>query len=223
MAWIGGGEAASARPWPSGSPPRVPAWPWPTYRSRLARMSFAIGKAGGQALFTPCDVSEESFVQASIEQTVEQFGALQIVVNCAGVVHVEPLDRYTRSGLGRADGREPQVDLLRLQTRPLRSAQERRSYVVNVGSISSFVGQACTPAYTASKDAVLGLTPIDRAGLRRRWHPLQLRLPGHHRHADAPRASEQTPDPEATPGRAVAARADGRGAYAATSRNPRCF
>jgi NAD(P)-dependent dehydrogenase (short-subunit alcohol dehydrogenase family) len=33
-----------------------------------------------------------------------------------------------------------------------------RSYVVNVGSISSFVGQAATPAYTASKAAVLGLS-----------------------------------------------------------------
>jgi NAD(P)-dependent dehydrogenase (short-subunit alcohol dehydrogenase family) len=33
-----------------------------------------------------------------------------------------------------------------------------RSYVVNVGSISSFVGQAATPAYTASKGAVLGLS-----------------------------------------------------------------
>ena len=31
-------------------------------------------------------------------------------------------------------------------------------YVVNIGSISSFVGQAGTPAYTASKAAVLGLS-----------------------------------------------------------------
>src|SRR5205814_7343571 len=36
--------------------------------------------------------------------------------------------------------------------------RNRRSYVVNVGSISSFVGQAGTPAYTASKAAVLGLS-----------------------------------------------------------------
>jgi len=33
-----------------------------------------------------------------------------------------------------------------------------RSYMVNLGSISSFVGQAATPAYTASKYAVLGLS-----------------------------------------------------------------
>ena len=33
-----------------------------------------------------------------------------------------------------------------------------RSYMVNVGSISSHVGQRATPAYTASKGAVLSLT-----------------------------------------------------------------
>ena len=33
-----------------------------------------------------------------------------------------------------------------------------RSYVVNVGSISSFIGQSSTPGYTTSKHAVLGLS-----------------------------------------------------------------
>lgn len=36
--------------------------------------------------------------------------------------------------------------------------KNKRSYIVNVGSISSFVGQARTPVYTASKHAVLGLS-----------------------------------------------------------------
>src|SRR3954464_9492170 len=33
-----------------------------------------------------------------------------------------------------------------------------RSYVVNIGSVGSFVGQSSTPAYTASKGAVLLLS-----------------------------------------------------------------
>jgi NAD(P)-dependent dehydrogenase (short-subunit alcohol dehydrogenase family) len=45
--------------------------------------------------------------------------------------------------------------------------RSRRSYVVNVGSVGSFIGQAATPAYTASKGAVLQLTrsiALDYAG-----------------------------------------------------------
>jgi NAD(P)-dependent dehydrogenase (short-subunit alcohol dehydrogenase family) len=36
--------------------------------------------------------------------------------------------------------------------------RNKRSYIVNNGSISSFVGQGATPIYTASKGAVLQLT-----------------------------------------------------------------
>jgi len=43
-----------------------------------------------------------------------------------------------------------------------------RSYVVNVGSISSFVGQAGTPAYTTSKVRGAGAEPVHRPGLRGR-------------------------------------------------------
>ena len=35
-----------------------------------------IGRAGGQALFTPTDVTREAEVAASIEQAIEQFGGL---------------------------------------------------------------------------------------------------------------------------------------------------
>ena len=83
-----------------------------------------------------------------------------------------------------------------------------RSYVVNVGSISSFVGQAATPAYTASKAAVLGLSrsiALDYAADR---PAVQLRLPGHHRHADAARAPGQDARPRGHAGRPPPPRAD---------------
>ncbi len=50
---------------------------------------------GGQAIFFACDVGQETQVQAAIAQTVAQFGGLQIIVNCAGLVPVAPLHEYT--------------------------------------------------------------------------------------------------------------------------------
>ena len=72
-----------------------------------------------------------------------------------------------------------------------------QSYVVNVGSISSFVGQAETPAYTASKAAVLGLSrsiALDYAAIGLRCNCV---CPGI---TDTPMLREhldRTPDPEA--------------------------
>ena len=69
--------------------------------------------------------------------------------------------RVRRGRLGPADGRQPQEHLLLGQAWPANTCERQSpSYVVNVGSISSFVGQAATPAYTASKSAVLGLTRV---------------------------------------------------------------
>ncbi len=117
-----------------------------------------IGRCGGQALLTPCDVAREAEVQASLEQVVEQFGSLQIMVNCAGVVHVAPLDRYGEDDWDRLMAVNVKSVFLAVKHALPELRKNRRSYVVNVGSISSFVGQANTPAYNASKGAVLQLS-----------------------------------------------------------------
>ena len=45
----------------------------------------AIERAGGKALFCAGDVCESAQMKALIDETVKQFGGLDIVVNSAGV------------------------------------------------------------------------------------------------------------------------------------------
>jgi NAD(P)-dependent dehydrogenase (short-subunit alcohol dehydrogenase family) len=117
-----------------------------------------IGRAAGQALFTPCDVAQEDDVRASISQTADVFGSLHILVNCAGIVHVTMLDEYASNDWDRLMAVNVKSIYLSLKHALPQLRKHARSYVVNVGSISSFVGQAGTPAYTASKGAVLQLS-----------------------------------------------------------------
>lgn len=117
-----------------------------------------ITSAGGKAKFVQTDVRSELHVQGSITKTVEQFGALQIVVNCAGVVHAVPLDAYSESDWDELMAVNVKSIFFAFKHAWPELKKHRRSYMVNVGSISSFIGQAGTPAYTASKGAVLQLT-----------------------------------------------------------------
>jgi NAD(P)-dependent dehydrogenase (short-subunit alcohol dehydrogenase family) len=117
-----------------------------------------IGRSAGQAIFTPTNVTRESEVKASIEQAVEQFGGLQILVNCAGVVHVAPLDEYREEQWDELMATNVKSIFFAVKQALPELRKNRRSYVVNIGSVSSFVGQAGTPAYTASKGAVLQLS-----------------------------------------------------------------
>jgi NAD(P)-dependent dehydrogenase (short-subunit alcohol dehydrogenase family) len=113
---------------------------------------------GGRALAVACDVADPLQIEASITATLEKFGGLQIVVNNAGIVQVKWLHECND-----LDFDEVMDVNVRSMMHAFRLAypylkKNVRSYVVNVGSVSSFVGQAQTPLYTATKHAVLGLT-----------------------------------------------------------------
>ena len=108
--------------------------------------------------YKSCDVSNSEQVRTSIASTVEDFGGLNIVINCAGIVHVGLLHEYSEEDWDRLMGVNVKSIFFSL-THALPHLQlQTRSYLVNVGSVSSHVGQRLTPAYTTSKGAVLSLT-----------------------------------------------------------------
>jgi NAD(P)-dependent dehydrogenase (short-subunit alcohol dehydrogenase family) len=157
-----------------------------------------INASGGQALAIACDVSREDHIRASIEETVAVFGGLQIVVNNAGMVQVKLLHECTDADWDLVMGVNVKSMFLATKHAHPHLRRNRRSYIVNIGSISSFVGQAKTPIYTTSKHAVLGLTrsiALDYAADGIRCNcvcPGITDTPMLREHLDA------TPDPEAT-------------------------
>lgn len=113
---------------------------------------------GGQAIYLGVDVSKGNQVARSIEETVRQLGGLQIIVNCAGVVHVGPLHEYREEEWDNLMGVNLKSIFFSLKYGLQYLRRNKRSYVVNIGSVSGFIGQASTAAYTTSKHAVIGLT-----------------------------------------------------------------
>ena len=157
-----------------------------------------IEKAGGTAIFVPTDVSNEAEVRASLDETVAQCCGLNIIVNCAGIVHVRLLHEYETTDWDHLMGVNLKGIFFSIKHGLPYLRRNPKSYMVNVGSISSFVGQAKTPAYTASKAAVLGLSrsiALDYAALGLRCNCV---CPGI---TDTPMLREHidsTPDPSAT-------------------------
>ena len=117
-----------------------------------------LNKSGRQAIFTPCDVGREEQVRDSIDRAASELGPLQTIVNCAGIVHTKRLDEYSVEEWDQLMAINVKSIFLSIKHGLKHLKKHRRSYVVNVGSISSFVAQGSTPAYTTSKGAVLQLT-----------------------------------------------------------------
>jgi NAD(P)-dependent dehydrogenase (short-subunit alcohol dehydrogenase family) len=117
-----------------------------------------IRQAGGNAEFLATDVSNESQVAESIARTVAAFGGLQIIVNCAGIAQVKELHETTEAEWDTTMAINVKSIFFSLKHGLPLLRKHKRSYMVNIGSVGTFVGQARTPVYTTSKGAVLQLS-----------------------------------------------------------------
>src|ERR1043166_1062924 len=110
-----------------------------------------IRREGARAIFIETDVSRGEPVRSSIGQTVREFGALNIIVNCAGIVQVKLLHELEEQGWDRLMGINVKSIFLSIKHGINHLTKNPRSYVVNIGSVESFISQSSTPAYIASK------------------------------------------------------------------------
>jgi NAD(P)-dependent dehydrogenase (short-subunit alcohol dehydrogenase family) len=117
-----------------------------------------IQSAGGKAAYTNVDVANSDQVRDSISETVKQFGSVDILINNAGIVHAGMLHEYSEQDWDRLLGVNLKSAFLSFKHAWPHMQKSKRSYIVNIGSISSFTGQEKTPAYCASKGALLQLT-----------------------------------------------------------------
>jgi NAD(P)-dependent dehydrogenase (short-subunit alcohol dehydrogenase family) len=110
------------------------------------------------ALALACDVSDERQVRESIGKTVKQFGRLDVIVNNAGMVQIKPIHASTERDWDEVMNVNVKSMFFAAKHALPHLRKAGHGHIVNVGSISSFVGQALTPIYTTTKHAVVGLT-----------------------------------------------------------------
>jgi NAD(P)-dependent dehydrogenase (short-subunit alcohol dehydrogenase family) len=128
---------------------------------------------GEGALFAPGDVTSADDVSAALEAAVKRFGALQGLVNCAGIGTADKT--FGKRGSADLGGftRVIQVNLIgtfnciRLAAARMAenapNAEGERGVIVNTASVAAFDGQIGQAAYSASKGGIVGMTlPIAR-------------------------------------------------------------
>jgi NAD(P)-dependent dehydrogenase (short-subunit alcohol dehydrogenase family) len=131
------------------------------------------GELGARARFIKTDVTNEAEVQVAVRFACAEFGAVHVLVNCAGIAPGERvlgkegphrLDSFARCLNINLIG---SFNMLRLaaaaMTQNTPNAGGERGVIVSTASIAAFEGQIGQAAYSASKAGIAGMTlPIAR-------------------------------------------------------------
>jgi NAD(P)-dependent dehydrogenase (short-subunit alcohol dehydrogenase family) len=114
-----------------------------------------LAKAGFDALAVSCDVTEASACQAAIEETLERFGRIDVLVNNAGITHRSAFAATDTAVLRRV----VEVNLFGAinLTRPaLPALRQARGLIVAVSSVAGYTPLIARTGYAASKHALHG-------------------------------------------------------------------
>jgi 3-oxoacyl-[acyl-carrier protein] reductase len=136
----------------------------------------AIERSGGQAVAVPADVADEAAAAALFDAAEQRFGGVDVVVNAAGIMILEPVARLDLDHLDR---------IYRTNVRgTFVVAREAANRVRAGGAIITFstsvtrLNQPTYSAYAASKAAVEAITPILAKELRGRDITVNTVAPG---------------------------------------------
>jgi NAD(P)-dependent dehydrogenase (short-subunit alcohol dehydrogenase family) len=131
-----------------------------------------VERLGAQVMFVKVNVADEDSVQAAIDQTIANFGAIHICINYAGIGNagktlgkkgVLPLADFNKVLQVNLVGTFNVLRLAAEQMAKNELVDGERGVIINTASVAAYEGQIGQAAYSASKGGVVGMTlPIAR-------------------------------------------------------------
>ena len=161
----------------------------------LARARETLEATGGQVLPVCCDVTQFEEVEAALCQVVDRYGRLDVLINCAGVIQVGPMEHMALDDYEAAMNVHFRGPLHTMLAGIPYMRRQHGGRVVNIASIGGKVPVPHLAPYAASKFALVGLSSSLRAeladdeilvttvspGLMRTGSPINASMKGRHK------------------------------------------
>lgn len=127
---------------------------------KLIQETDALKSQGYDCMPIKVNVTDEQAVKAMIDQTVEQYGRLDILFNNAGLQHVESIESFPTEKFrqmidimltGSFIGTKYALPIMK---------QQQSGRILNMASINGVIGFAGKAAYNSAKHGIIGLTKV---------------------------------------------------------------
>ncbi len=138
----------------------------------LAGPAEELSKLGVRVLPLRVDVASQGDVQGMVKRVEEELGRIDILVNNAGMSMVAPSEELDLESWQRTLDTNLTGSFLCSQAVGRAMLRQGRGAIINIASLTSFLGFPGRTAYSATKSAVLGLT----RSLSSEWAPRGVRV-----------------------------------------------
>ncbi|MFO7633613.1 MAG: SDR family NAD(P)-dependent oxidoreductase [Caldilinea sp.] len=126
--------------------------------NRVEQMAASITQAGGAALGVILDVTKSESCRQAVAAAVARFGKLTTLVNSAGILRTGRIDEMDERGWDEIMAVNVTGTFLATKYAVPAIKMAGGGSIINLSSVSAFVGSDGSFAYTATKGAVLSLT-----------------------------------------------------------------
>ncbi len=120
-----------------------------------------ISNYGGEVLTVKCDVSNEDSVKAAVESVVDVFGAVDVLVNNAGILSSKkPFAEYAKEEWDRVLGVNLMGTVFMCKAVIPHMKKQNYGRIINMASQAAVTGgrTAASPVYATSKAAIICVT-----------------------------------------------------------------
>jgi hypothetical protein len=147
-------------------------------RAELAVVAAEIRDIGGRALAVPTDVTHDAAVDALVEQTVADLGALHILVTAAGTAAFGPVSAAKPADWDSMLDVNLRAVMVCCRAALVPMIRQHRGSIVNVASIAAVRPIAGAAAYSASKAGVVAWSRVLAEEVRGDGIRVGVLLPG---------------------------------------------
>ena len=128
-------------------------------RDGAEKVAAAIVAAGGRAVAVQADVSKPDDIRSLFERTQREFGAIDVLINNAGVYEFNPVEAITRQHFDRQFGVNV-LGLLLTTQEALKHFKTDGGSIVNISSTVSRLLPPGSAVYSATKASVDAITTV---------------------------------------------------------------
>ena len=138
--------------------------------ARLQETVDKIKALGRRCIGVQVDLIDTKVIPKIIDATLKEYGRLDILVNCAGIIRRAPALEFSEKDWDDVIQINQKATFFLCQAAAKEMVKQKKGRIINIASLLSFQGGIIVPSYTASKSAVAGLTKA----LANEWAPLGI-------------------------------------------------